>query len=447
MGNCVSGFPRSIALDRAAVWISEKSADTTTELAAARQAVQDAPRSPGAWLALGVALADSSEHIRHARFLPDMTPQETATVSRIYPEAMQATRHALALDPLYAIAWRDLAEVAAFNGDIQVMEEALGKGMRLSHYRYHVYQLAIQMCGPQWYNDPARALKIAHLAIADPLLSASQMTSLGYMATGGDPATQATALRQRRGPHRRCPAPDADNASAHYDRGTLLMKQHTLLGAVPEYQAASRPRRTGPRPTMALPPRSTPRSRDADAVAEYQEAVRLDPDYADAHADLAYALKSLGQFDQAEHEAQEALRWIPRSAVSYYVLGDLFLIQKQRAPAIAQFRQAVTCDPNNYQANTRLLALLDEDKQYDEALAAGRRIVTLYPTDVNAWDDISDIYLNLKQWDNSLAASGQALAVNPNDALGHENHAEALFGRARPTRPAPSGSSSDTGSR
>ena len=46
-------------------------------------------------------------------------------------------------------------------------------------------------------------------------------------------------------------------------------------------------------------------------MAQYQEALRLKPDYAEAHNNLGIALKDQGQLTEAMAQYQEAIRLKP----------------------------------------------------------------------------------------------------------------------------------------
>ena len=48
-----------------------------------------------------------------------------------------------------------------------------------------------------------------------------------------------------------------------------------------------------------------------EAIGQFEEAVRVKPDYALAHNNLGYALAQKGQLDEAIRQYQEALRLDP----------------------------------------------------------------------------------------------------------------------------------------
>ena len=58
-----------------------------------------------------------------------------------------------------------------------------------------------------------------------------------------------------------------------------------------------------------------------EAIRQYQEAIRLKPDDADAHNNLGVALGQKGQIDEAIRQFQEALRLNPDHADAHYNLG------------------------------------------------------------------------------------------------------------------------------
>ncbi len=104
-----------------------------------------------------------------------------------------------------------------------------------------------------------------------------------------------------------------------------------------------------------------------EAIAALQEAVRLDPKYARAHARLAavYAIStSVTPMDRieadasAEHEAQIALELDPTLAEPHAALGLVYGQRWQRIEARRELEQAVALDPDDATANFWLAAQL-----------------------------------------------------------------------------------------
>ena len=165
-----------------------------------------------------------------------------------------------------------------------------------------------------------------------------------------------------------------DFAEAHYDLGNALQAQGdsaALAEAVAHYQEALHLKPDYAERTTIWALRSRPRSVDgsgdavprghppqtrlrrsaqqlgvtledqgqlAEAVMQYQEALRLKPDYAEAHNNLGNALREQGQLAEAVTHYQEALRLKPDYAEAHNNLGNALREQGQLAEAVAVSR-------------------------------------------------------------------------------------------------------------
>jgi tetratricopeptide (TPR) repeat protein len=82
-----------------------------------------------------------------------------------------------------------------------------------------------------------------------------------------------------------------------------------------------------------------------EAIAEYREALRLRPEYAQAHNNLGGILFRLGRLDEAQRHLGDAVRIDPSSADARDNLGRLHAHRKDVTAAIAQFREAIRLRP------------------------------------------------------------------------------------------------------
>jgi tetratricopeptide (TPR) repeat protein len=81
------------------------------------------------------------------------------------------------------------------------------------------------------------------------------------------------------------------------------------------------------------------------AISQFQEAIRLKADFAEAHSNLGIALFDQGQTDAAISQFQEAIRLDPDYAKAYNNLGIAFAMRNQIDKAIRQFREANRINP------------------------------------------------------------------------------------------------------
>jgi len=100
------------------------------------------------------------------------------------------------------------------------------------------------------------------------------------------------------------------------------------------------------------------------AIADYTEAIRLDPKYALAHINRGNAYKVKGDYDRAIEDYSEAIRLDPEDALAYFKRGNAYEAKKDYGSAIADFTEAIQLNPSDASAfNSRCwnLALANRD--------------------------------------------------------------------------------------
>ena len=94
-----------------------------------------------------------------------------------------------------------------------------------------------------------------------------------------------------------------------------------------------------------------------DAIAEYREAIRLDPNFAEAHSNLSMVLAQQGNLDEAQREIDTALR-LRADRPDFLFNAALIAHSKHDLPnAIARLRAVLAIDPNSERAHRMLDAL------------------------------------------------------------------------------------------
>lgn len=87
-------------------------------------------------------------------------------------------------------------------------------------------------------------------------------------------------------------------------------------------------------------------SPSARAIADFERAIELKPDYADAWQQLAGAHRNRKEYGQAIAAAKEAIRLAPREWAGWAILGDCYIKTESYAEAIEALQQGEKVAPD-----------------------------------------------------------------------------------------------------
>jgi tetratricopeptide (TPR) repeat protein len=112
------------------------------------------------------------------------------------------------------------------------------------------------------------------------------------------------------------------------------------------------------------------RGQTAEAIASYQDALRLRPDLTDARRGLAMAYMKLGRHKDAEREFRRLTAARPRDASAHYDLGCALSARGRHEDALVSYREALRLQAGHAQARIAVVTTLTELGRAGEAIAA-----------------------------------------------------------------------------
>jgi adenylate cyclase len=175
---------------------------------------------------------------------------------------------------------------------------------------------------------------------------------------------------------------------------------------------------------------SPPREELPRARAAAAEAIRLDPELAEAHAALANILEAFDWDSQgADRELARAIELDPSYATAYLYRGIHSLNRGRFAEAIARLTQARTLDPLSAAVRMQLGRAYVSDRRPGEAVPLLRGAVELSPEFSAPYLHLGDAYL---QQGNPVAALGvfrRAAELNGRRDSAHVAYALAAAGQ------------------
>ncbi len=173
-----------------------------------------------------------------------------------------------------------------------------------------------------------------------------------------------------------------------------------------------------------------------EALRAFDGAIKLAPQYAEAHVNRAAALMDLGRMMEALEAVRKALRLKPGLASAHYNRGIVLCALKQPEEAIKAFSEAIKAKGEFADGYlNRGMAALEVNRPL-EAMADFRKAQALQPDMVAAQLGIVSVHRALGNTQEMLTAAEKALSMAPGDpralslkvaALGGlERNAEAL---------------------
>ena len=158
-------------------------------------------------------------------------------------------------------------------------------------------------------------------------------------------------------------------------------------------------------------------------IESLDRAIAVDPDFAKAYEELAWAYYIKRERDIAVEYAQKAIELDPTLGRAFLVLGTIYeQFYVRQDEARAAFARAVELSPNDPRIlinNGRRRA--EQSGEYAEAIRSGERAVAIDPNSANFHADLGFIYLRAGDLQEAARYLRAAIRLNPGDYLYYLN--------------------------
>jgi tetratricopeptide (TPR) repeat protein len=216
------------------------------------------------------------------------------------------------------------------------------------------------------------------------------------------------------------PAPNWP-ATPHLDLGLALWQKGRFDEAFAEYREAIRIKPDYAEAHNALGTALRDTRKADNAMAEYREAIRLRPDFAEAHYNLGCALSDKGRTDEAITEYREAIRLKPDYAEAHCNLGIALRDRGQLDDAIAEYRQAIRHKKDLATAHINLAEALWQQHRPDEAIAEYREALRIDPGHAEVHGKLGVVLRGTGRLDEAIVELREAIRLRPDTAATHYN--------------------------
>ena len=186
----------------------------------------------------------------------------------------------------------------------------------------------------------------------------------------------------------------------------------------------------------------------AEALASYEQAIKLCPADAEAYNNAGVALYELKRYEQALTNYDRAIELKACYADAYVNRGNALNALACHEDALASYDRALEISPECVAIHNNRSVALHALKRHEEALASSERALESSPSDAEYLLNHGNALFSLKQCDAALQSYDRSLEIKPDYAQAHLNRGNALrdlkryddaltsYGRALECKPA-----------
>lgn len=158
-----------------------------------------------------------------------------------------------------------------------------------------------------------------------------------------------------------------------------------------------------------------------NAIDCYQKAVSSDPNSADAHTSLGFALKELGKLAAAQSALHKASSLKPDSFDPLYLLGQTCNDLRRFDKAAEYFEKALALQPAFESLYGELCHALFQIKAVDRALDTIATGIQRYPENASFHFFLGNLFSYVEKWPEATSSYSTALRLNPDLVQAHTN--------------------------
>jgi tetratricopeptide (TPR) repeat protein len=159
--------------------------------------------------------------------------------------------------------------------------------------------------------------------------------------------------------------------------------------------------------------------RTEEALGVFQRYQRMVPGDKLALAQIGGCLTDLGEFGQAESYLRRALGGL-EDGLTHYNLGLLLAQTNRLDEAIAEYKLALTFDPNDARTHNNLAAVLARQGKLDQAARELARALEIDPDNANTHTNLGLVFAQQGHRERAASEFEAALRINPDHPAAQE---------------------------
>lgn len=157
------------------------------------------------------------------------------------------------------------------------------------------------------------------------------------------------------------------------------------------------------------------------AIADFDEAIRRNPQYGNPYVSRGLAWKRKQEFDRALADFGEAIRVDPNLVVAFVDRGNLLSNQGEFDRAIADFTEAIRLNPKFADGYNGRGIAWTEKGEFDSAIADFSEAFRLSPQDARYVNNRGDAWKKKGDYERAIADFSESIRINPHWGISRAN--------------------------
>jgi len=153
-----------------------------------------------------------------------------------------------------------------------------------------------------------------------------------------------------------------------------------------------------------------------EAIAQYEQALRIDPNYHETYYNLGVVLQDQGKVLEAIAYYERALQIEPKYPEAHNNLGNALAQTGRMGEAIAHYEQALQIKPDYARAQNNLGNVFMQEGKVSAAIGHYEEALRIKPDYVKAHDNLGNALAQTGRIEEAIAHYKQALRIKPDDA-------------------------------
>jgi tetratricopeptide (TPR) repeat protein len=171
----------------------------------------------------------------------------------------------------------------------------------------------------------------------------------------------------------------------------------------------------------------------AEAMENYRQSLKINPQYEDALNNLGYAFANQKKYTEAIQFYEAALRVRPKQTEVHNNLGNALSEIGRLDDAISQYRFVLEQKPTHADAHNNLGIALAMQGKLDEAIDHFHAAIRAKPSYASAHGNLGNALAAQRKFDQATMEYLEALRLQPNDPQSHNNLGNVLLEQGRLT--------------